>query len=539
MAKGRRQRRSLVGVEIYENEIRVVETRFTGGKPVVLAAGSAHLPDKCLVDGEVVRVDSVAFALRRLLDSLHILSRDAIVGIPFGGFSTRSLKLPPTPPEEQKLLIEGEVRHFDILRSPDGAYDSFQIATSDPLEVGLVLMASEGHVTGSLRSLAERAGLEVVALEPVSVGMLRTATISGEGVPEGLLLMVGETATEAAVMHEGRCWLYRRIDIGTHALIQSQSQEMERIDPFGSGESESPEATAFEPILRKGPADSFAVEIRRTIEYFAREFPDAVTKSVVRICLNDPKATKLIDFLNTALDAEVRLVAPTTFVAGDDKVTQTLSGETAFRFSGAYGLAVHSSTHLPESIPSLDLYVRERSMAQLESKRRTFAGSLMASILAIVLGIVGTFYYGSQANTVEDELTQKKVEVEQLRGSQRQSIQVDQQALEQIAYFSRQGVPAIWIIDSVAQHLNPEVGVDEVRFEDGGSVLISGEAASEQALLLTVQRIQAQPSLGMAYVSSFEKIDRDSNNPNIRFEVRIVRGVTLPPTPTPAGGTNP
>ncbi|HRK21933.1 MAG TPA: hypothetical protein PLX06_08995, partial [Fimbriimonadaceae bacterium] len=133
MAKSRRQRRSLVGVEIYETEVRIVETRFTSGKPVVSAAGAAHLPEKCLVDGEVVRVDAVAFAIRKLLESLRVETRDAIIGIPFAGFTTRSLKLPPTPQEELAVLIEGEVRHFDILRSPDGAYDYFKIATQDPL----------------------------------------------------------------------------------------------------------------------------------------------------------------------------------------------------------------------------------------------------------------------------------------------------------------------------------------------------------------------------------------------------------------------
>lgn len=533
MAKGRRQRRSLVGVEIHDNEIRVVESRLASGKPVVIAAGSIHLPEKSTVDGEIVRIDAVAFALRRLLENLNIVSRDAILGVPFAGFTTRSLKLPPTPPDEQALLIEGEVKHFDVLRSADGAYDYFQIASKDPLEVGLVLMAAEGHITGSLRSLAERAGLDVVALEPISVGMLRTACTSVEGSPEGLLLLIGETATEAAVMHEGRYWLYRRIDIGSNALFQKTPIEMERIDPLSRPAEAITESAAFEaPALRKGPADGFAVEIRRTLEYFAREFPDATTKSVIRIVLNDPVAKPLQEFLADALGAEVRIVAPNGFVSQDAKVNNALSGETAFRYAGAYGLSLHHGEGIAETIPSLDLYVRERKMAVLESKRRTFAGSLVAAILAIVLAITGILYFGQKANHLENDLVGLKSEQASLRGSQLQSLQGSQQVIEQIAFFSRTGVPAVWFVDSIANSLNQEVGVNEIRFEDGGTVTITGEAASEQALLLTVQRIQTQPNLGMAYVSSFEKIDRNTANPAIRFQLRLVRGVPAPASPT-------
>lgn len=536
MAKSRRQRRSLVGVEIYETEVRIVETRFTSGKPVVSAAGAAHLPEKCIVDGEIVRVDAVAFATRKLLETLQIESRDAIIGIPFAGFTTRSLKLPPTPPDELAILIEGEVRHFDILRSPDGAYDYFKIATQDPLEVGLVLMASEGHVTASLRAVADRSGLNVVALEPISIGMLRTACVSPDGVPEGLLLLVGETATEAAVMHDGRNWLYRRIDIGTNALMQAGSSEMERIDPFNAPVSEQEPSPEVAPVLRKGPADSFAVEIRRTLEYFAREFPDATTKTVIRMAVCDPLALPIQEFLETALKCEVRLVAPSGFVSSGDKVLEALGNERAFRFGGAYGLALHQERAISEAIPALDLFVRERRQAQLESKRRTFAGSLVTSILAVIVGIAGTLWFGSQANRAEEELGQLNTELQQLRGSERQNIIGSQRALEQIAYFSRQGVPAVWIVDSLASHLNPEVGVDEVRFEDGGTILITGEAASEQALLLTVQNMQSQPNIGMAYVSSFERIDQNSSSLAIRFQLRLVRAAS---SSTAAGGANP
>ena len=165
------------------------------------------------------------------------------------------------------------------------------------------------------------------------------------------------------------------------------------------------------------------------------------------------------------------------------------------------------------------------------------SSDLVTSILAVIIGIAGTLWFGSQANRAEEELGQLNSELQQLRGSERQNIIGSQRTLEQIAYFSRQGVPAVWIVDSLASHLNSEVGVDEVRFEDGGTILITGEAASEQALLLTVQNMQSQPNIGMAYVSSFERIDQNSSSLAIRFQLRLVRASTAATTAT--GAANP
>src|SRR5688572_31687765 len=112
MDKKKRQRRGLLGVELHNSEIRLVETRFSSGKPIVLTVGSVPMPPNSFVDGEVVRTDAVALALRRLIESTNAQATDAVISIPVSGYSTRSLKIPPAPPDEQAILIEGEVRHF-------------------------------------------------------------------------------------------------------------------------------------------------------------------------------------------------------------------------------------------------------------------------------------------------------------------------------------------------------------------------------------------------------------------------------------------
>ena len=535
MDKKRRQRRGLLGVELHSAEIRLVETRFSSGKPIVLSVGSTPMPPNSLIDGEIVRTDAVALALRRLIESTNVQSTEAVISIPVSGYSTRSLKIPPAPADEQAILIEGEVRHFDVLRTPDGAYDYFAVSPKDAGEVGIILIAAEGSVTSSLRIVAEKAGLEVVALEPAAIGMLRAACGNRDSVSDGLYVIVGETATEVCIIQGGKIYLYRRIDIGVNALFSDGAKEAEKIDHrIDAREAVSSMPISGPPELRKGPADTLATEVRRTIEFFTREFPDIGTISSIRLLLNDPTAAPLEQFLHEATHTEIRVIKPSGFVAQNDRVNLDLSGELSYRYCTAFGLALHYA-ELASPVPMMDLYVRERSLAALESKRRTMTGSLVGSIAAVVLGIVGTYYFGMAANREQELLEHRHEEVAQLRGTQQASIAGDRQVAEQIAYLSKQGVPAVWLMDALTSSLDPGVGIKQVQFDEAGAVTIGGEATSEQALLLTVERIQQHGGLGTAYVSSFERINRDSGNLSIRFQLRLIGIAAGNPTGGSAG----
>lgn len=522
MDKKKRQRRGLLGVELHNAEIRLVETRISSGKPIVLTVGSTPMPPNALVDGEVVRTDAVALALRRLIESTGVKSTEAVLSVPMSGYATRSLKIPPAPPDEQAILIEGEVRHFDVLRTPDGAYDYFAVSPQDAGEVGIILFAAEGSITSSLRVVAEKAGLEVVALEPAAIGMLRAACGNRDSASDGLYVILGEGATEVSIVHAGKIYLYRRIDIGFNALFNSASNEAERIEHRVESQATGSLPPSAAPLeLRKGPADTLATEVRRTIEFYAREFPDGGSVSAIRLLLNDPRAAAIERFLQDATHTEIRVIKPSGFVAQSDLVNFELSGELSYRYCTAFGLALHyAELHTP--VPLMDLYVRERSLAALESKRRTMTGSLVGSIAAVVLGIVGTYYFGLQANREQELLEQRHKEVAELRGTQQASIAGDRRSAEQIAYLSKQGVPAVWFMDALTSSLDPGVGIKQVQFEEAGAVTVGGEATSEQALLLTVQRIQQHGGIGTAYVSSFERINRDSGNQSIRFQLRLI-----------------
>jgi type IV pilus assembly protein PilM len=522
MAKAR-PRRGLVGVDISNAEIRIVESRISGNKPIITCAGSAPMPANSIDNGEIVRPDAVGLAIRKLIENLGITTTDAVVSVSMAGYTTRSLKLPPAPKEELDILVDGEIRHFGIMRSEDGAYDYFRIATPDATEVSLVVMASESPVTSSLRTVAERSGLNVVALEPAALAMLREAATSSGGFADGLFIMVGEAASEICVVRQQKICLYRRMDVGTNALYAAPPKAPERIqtEPAAQDAPLDDSLQLSQRELRKGPADTFVTEVRRTIEFFTREFPDAPQFESVRMAICDPISEGLQDLLAQGVSVDAQIVRPSGFVAQNDVVSQVLSGETSSRYVAALGLALHVPEYA-RTVELMDLYVRERSAAAMESKRRTFAGSLVVSIGAIVLGIVGGYYFGVQALEAEQKLTQLKTEAAGLRAQQQQTMAVDRETGDQIAYFTRLGMPAVWLADAVGASLHPGVGVRQINMGEGGIVMIDGEATNEQALLMTVENMQQLPSLGMAYVNSFEKINRVSQDPAIRFQIRLV-----------------
>src|SRR4051794_11438340 len=112
-----RKQRSLLGIELHEDEIRVVEMRQGFGSPSLGATGVCPMPHGAVRDGVIVRSDAVAAALQRLIEQLNIGTSDAVIGVPASGVNVRALTLPPSPDNELAMLVDGDVRHFQVLRS--------------------------------------------------------------------------------------------------------------------------------------------------------------------------------------------------------------------------------------------------------------------------------------------------------------------------------------------------------------------------------------------------------------------------------------
>jgi type IV pilus assembly protein PilM len=542
-----RKQRSLLGIELQEHEIRVVEARHAGPRPVITAVGVAPMPPGALQDGVVVRADAVAQSIQRLLDKLKVSTRDAVIGVPSNGVLVRSLNLPPSPESELGILVDGEVRHYQMIRSQGGAYGYFRTVTpaagdaaSTPTTV--LLMGSEEPVVAALREVSKDAGLHVVALEPTHVGLYRAAAGDLPTSGTSMLLTISDWRTDIVVVSGGQICVYRRIDVGFQSLLRERQAKPKE---------DAPPPADDDMILRMEPQEeptagitdaagtTMAVEVRRSIEYFTREFSSSPPIEKVLVVGNDSSVEGLVEWLSSAVHLEVEIATPSEPMTASREVALEFEPPAGVRYSAAYGFAIRDVEMFPVAVPRLDLYVHERSVAEMEVKRRGLAGALLASIVSILVGVGAAYAVGMKANEAEDRVLTLTRELGNLENINRKSADLEIQKQERLNLLAKDGLPVTSIMDSVAQSLPANVGLSTIRVMPGGRVDIAGETTAEDGMIRFTENLQQSSLMNSVYVMSFERMNSDAQSKGLTFRITSMAATGTPVTSAPTPQANP
>src|SRR5262249_53011379 len=142
--------------------------------------------------------------------------------------------------------------------------------------------------------LATQAGLQLVGIEPSLAAMYRFAYPQLHDQASAAFVSVGYSKSEIAILDHGQIRLYRRADIGTDEMIKGRQgllaaakAGMENASGrvmLGEHPEEDEENASEEHIsggINNTKAGTFAVEVKRSIDYFRREFPRATPLSTI------------------------------------------------------------------------------------------------------------------------------------------------------------------------------------------------------------------------------------------------------------------
>lgn len=483
---------TLLGIEIHDHEVRVMEVRYKNNVPSVVAVRYEPMPEGAIEWGKIQNPMAIATVLRRVVDGMGTSkTATAVIGIPAGSCLLRNLMVPPVPPAELASVVAGEVEHYGIVRTQGGVHTFLPLnppkAEAVAEAIPVAVLAVEEDVTHVLREIAERAGIEVEALEPTLYAMFRAA-MAASNTSSLLAIMIGSTCGDMAVMSEGNLIAYRRIETGAQSLIQ-----MSNI--IGSS-----------PTLDRGAVEGLATETRRTMEYLRREYPSLPEISTLRVVVDNPALAPLAEQLSQRLGLTVEPVRPYLGPAADPIAVKSTQGPDGMRFAAVSGLGLHGAQKSLTKIPALDLYSAERSVARLQTSKRNLAGSIAASLVAICLGTVGSFVYNGQINAVNKEIKLSEERLAKIKSEI--SLVQQQRALkdEQYKILRKNGVPVGPLADALVGSLSSGVGLRSFGITPDLSVSITGEAVSEASMIKTVQALQKSPVLQGVMIQSFTRL---------------------------------
>jgi type IV pilus assembly protein PilM len=530
------QGRPILGVDINPHEIRVVEMRGTWLNAQVIRAGAVPMPRGALEGGRVVYPDAVGDTLRGLLDRMKAGTRDAVLGVGAESIITRVLDIPRVPDSEVRMVIEGELTHYQIVREGTGVFDFMRLREpTQNLEANpqVLLMAAEERIVSSYREAADHAGLRLVALEPLLLAMYRAAYPKIQAQPSALCLSIGYGRSEIAIVDHGELRLYRRMDIGSDDLITGRQEvrpagrrhepgTRERILLSQEEEDFTPEMPP--PVshgeINSAAANSLALEVQRSLDYYRREYPRAHAIGYAVLATNDPELEPLGEWIKQALRLEMDVAEPPIAIGISRAIASQLEAPEGLRFLGASGLAMRELASPPSPVPRFDLAVEKRVEANIETARRRMSVALAISIAVVLVGIVGALTLGREADTKAHELNHRKSALGGIQQVEQQRLNEKETQYRQEKVLKMLGLPVPRIIDGVAGALAPEAGVTEVTLDSTGRLVISGDASNERAIITTLQKLKECPYFTNTSLDSFDSSLVNADRARIvRFQI--------------------
>jgi Tfp pilus assembly PilM family ATPase len=534
-----RKEPSILGIDLHEQEIRVVQVNVRSNRPTLGKIGRAPMPEGAVMNGRVLHPGPVAVALRLLLNSMGIgPTARAVIGVLGDGTTLRTMSVPPVPDHELPTIIAGEVNHYGLVRTAGGAYSFLRLnphnrttpaerATQDSgdkretwldPEAGdqnpavVTVVAVEEEILTSLRETIEQANLTIEAIEPTQYGMFRTIMSTAGAGATLFALMVSPANTDVAFVHKGLIVGYRRIDIGSRLLALEYTTNADApgspgpvalgVDAFGN--THPPSQGERSGSLNRLAVESLSLEVQRTLNYYQREFPAAAIEDHVFLAIDDARIDDVARELTLSLGVSVEAIRP-ALNAQDSPDSADTGAALSSIYAAAFGLAVHGQPIMGR-VPRIDLFTKQRAGVQQAETQRNFRGSVITSLLAIALGTIGYFLYHKQIADLQVATNDTTARTMQIKGKTSDALMQRRKQEDQYKALREEGVPVTEILDYLANSFRPGSGLDSILIQPDLSIAIQGESINEELMIDTYQTLQRCPVMTNMRIVKFAKL---------------------------------
>ena len=537
----RSNQRSLLAVDLTPQQMRVVEMQGRASAAQTLRAAVGPMPDGAFTGDHIADPEAVGAALRRLLESMGAQSREAVFGIVPGIVRTQVPPIPPVPASELAKVLENELEHLKVIRPGEGVFDYAPLAGpaapangADAGETQILVMAADRVDVDKYRQAALAAGVKMLALEPTLLAMYRVGAILAREQPGLVCISLNYNRCEMALSEQGEIRLYRRIDIGADALFPSH---LAGVEDGGAGRSrpsilgEDPDAD--EPAMFRGMpmtpdlspalnvdgtpavpmsvpiARSLAQELRRSLEYYRRENPNANPVTQAVLISDSPDIAPFAPWLMQMLELDVRLARPSevselgqvppAYITAPNAAA---SGYGELALLPALGLGLGMLPDHPLNVPHFDLAGEQTANAALETARAHMTLALAAALVIMLIGIGATLVYGNRANEVAHEVGHLQEELKEKQLTEQVIINRIQAQQAELTTLQKRGFPFPRMMDAITGVLAPQTALTEVDLDKTGKLTVMGNAFENRAIDSTLD--------GMRTISWFEIPTLDS-----------------------------
>ena len=337
-----------IGLDIGFSSIKLVVLSKDKEKFKLVSLGFIPSPQPGMISDADIDLETVATSIKKLLTATKIEGREIIAALPESKVFTRVIDdLPYLTDNELSSAIRYAAEEFIPMPLADVNLNWQVLArsqgkTKEAKTIVLVVASPKNTVSKYIKVL-EMAGLKPKILETETIAVTRSLVGNNPFSPTTLIVQLGATTTDFAIVFKGLIWLTRSISTGGMALTRSlashfnfeisQAEQYKRVYGLLADQLEGKVYEALRPI-----EDIILGESKRVIQAFEAKYPQNPIKRVV-LSGGGAKMPGLVIYFADNLGLEVQEADPWYAVTKDKGLVSKLSQD-ASAYSVAVGLAM-------------------------------------------------------------------------------------------------------------------------------------------------------------------------------------------------------
>lgn len=319
------KKKDLVGVDIGSSSVKLVQLWQSKDGYHLQNVGIAPLPPEAIVDNSLMDPAAVVDAVRNLIASLGIKSKEIACSISGNAVIIRKILVPTMTSEELEDQIGWEAEQYIPFDIKDVHLD-FQVLGPDQIDPGkmqVLLVASKKEMINDYVSVFADAGLTLSVMDVDGFAVQNAWELNADGQSDEVLALVniGAGIMNINVVRGGTSLFTRDVQMGGNLYteeIQKQlgvsAQEAESMKMLSHEAARQP---LRDVITRVN--DTVAQEIRRSIDFYNSTAANEDRISAIRISGGCSKVQGLSASVQERLGMDVGVINPFAAIKYQEK----------------------------------------------------------------------------------------------------------------------------------------------------------------------------------------------------------------------------
>lgn len=273
------------GLDIGSTAIRLVQLKGSGKRPVLVSYGEIKVPDGLVASDSTADRDKIVTLIKQLLKETRTSVRNVVLGVPSANIFASVITTPKLSHGELSKAIKYQADQYIPMALAEVKLDySILGPGSNPEELEVLLVAAPNSTINKYLEISEKAGLEIVALEPNATAVAR-ALVPPSPIAV-IILDLASYSTDLTIVLDNAPRLMRSVSIGARTFVKSVAQNL------GLDEAQAEQftyrfgltSTKLEgQVLKaiKPSVDGLVSEVEKSIKFFASRYQTAKIEKLI------------------------------------------------------------------------------------------------------------------------------------------------------------------------------------------------------------------------------------------------------------------